>query len=380
MILPIKRIFFIDPQSGGNLAIYDHGIFSGLREESILYLCNCQYPFKEGDNIEIKKVFSYNSKKFSVTKALSYSFSMLRILWIGLLQHPKAIHIQWLKLFWIDYIVYSLLSKLAGSKIIFTAHNIVPHEASKSDVEHYRRWYKLCDKVICHTETSRKELVDQMKVPIDKTAVIPHGCLDIPCDKKELLSIQNEYKEKLGIKPNQIVFGHLGFLSEYKGSDLLIKAWCENEKLHNSKDAILLIAGKKGQVEIPDNLPENVKLINQYLTNEEFKALLKLTDVMVMPYRRIDQSGLLLTLLNENIPFIVSDAGELSKTLEIADVGWCLDNIQTETIAKQILDIVSNSESLQVKKHTKDWKKLHELFDWSAISDKTSRLYESLMK
>lgn len=376
----IKCIFFVDPQSGGNLALYDHGIFSELKSERIFYWCGQQYPYIESDNIRIKKIFSYKQKKSSLGKAVSYSISMSRILWSGIVRRPKAIHIQWLKLFWIDYIVYSLLSKLAGSKIIFTAHNIVPHEASKPDVEHYRRWYKLCDKVICHTETSQKELVDQMKVPIEKTAVIPHGCLDIPCDKKELLSIQNEYKEKLGIKPNQIVFGHLGFLSEYKGSDLLIKAWCENEKLHNSKDAILLIAGKKGQVEIPDNLPENVKLINQYLTNEEFKALLKLTDVMVMPYRKIDQSGLLLTLLNENIPFIVSDAGELSKTLEIANVGWCLDNIQTETIAKQILDVVVNRDSLRVKKNSKDWRKLHELFDWSAISTKTSKLYESLMK
>lgn len=374
-----KCIFFIDPQSGGNLALYDHGIFSELKNERIYYWCGEQYPYTESENIVIIRNFSYKYKKSSLGKAVSYILSMFRLLWFGIVRKPKAIHVQWLKLFWIDYIVYSFISKFAGCKIVFTAHNILPHEASVRDEEHYRRWYKICDKIICHTETSQKELVDQMKVPIEKTLVIPHGCLDIPCDEKELLRIQNEYSEKFGIKTNQTVFGHLGFLSEYKGSDLLIKAWCENEKLCNSKDAILLIAGKKGQVEIPNNLPENIKLINRYLTNEEFKALLRLTDVMVMPYRRIDQSGLLLTLLNENIPFIVSNAGELAKTLDIADVGWCLKNIEPNTIANEILEVISNPEKLNAKKNSKDWTKLHDLYDWSAISAKTSKLYNSIV-
>ena len=62
-MLKKERIFFIDPQSGGNLALYDHGIFSKLESESIFYWCGLQYPYIESNDIRSKKLLAIKSKK-----------------------------------------------------------------------------------------------------------------------------------------------------------------------------------------------------------------------------------------------------------------------------------------------------------------------------
>ncbi|MDO4801026.1 MAG: hypothetical protein Q4A15_02555 [Prevotellaceae bacterium] len=104
---------------------------------------------------------------------------------------------------------------------------------------------------------------------------------------------------------------------------------------------------------------------------------MELTNVILMPYRRIDQSGLLLTVANKKIPFCVSDVGELTKPLEIADVGWSFPSLEADDVKTKILEIVSSPDIISIKKNNAEgWQKVQQYYDWSKSAILTERLYK----
>jgi glycosyltransferase involved in cell wall biosynthesis len=106
-------------------------------------------------------------------------------------------------------------------------------------------------------------------------------------------------------------FSAVGNIHYYKGIDILLDVWLLNEKLLKNKDILLVIAGNG---RLPDrNIPENsnIKIINKLLTDKEFQSIVNSTNIGILPYRQISQSGVLLALLAQYKPVIVSKCGGL---------------------------------------------------------------------
>ena len=104
-----------------------------------------------------------------------------------------------------------------------------------------------------------------------------------------------------------------------------------------------------------------------------------MTSLMVMPYRRIDQSGLLLTIIEENIPYCATDVGELSKPLEIGDIGWRINDITKSNVQSTLEEIFRNPSALDYKKNQSiTWKRIKELYSWDYAAKVTSDIYNEL--
>lgn len=371
-------VFFIDPQSYNNLSIYDYGVLQNVSNVNIYYFGNKLYDYKPINATKKSLIYNY-SKKRHIFKVISY-LSSLSFLFIQILRiRPKIIHVQWIRLFSIEYPIYYIAKRIFGCRLVFTVHNILPRRKKKNTVKQYQKLYNLFDTLIAHTETTKDNLITQFNIFANKIHIIPHGLLSLNSEEDKINTIKTEFINKYKLK-GKIIFSHLGTQSKYKGSDLLIEAWLNDKRLSNRDDIALVIAGKFNNLNPPSTPSKNMIVIPRILNNDEFKVFLSLTDVMLMPYREIDQSGMLLTLISEEIPFCVSNAGELSRPLDFANIGWKFDNISDKAISDKILDIINNPISIRNKKNNKvGWNKLKSLYDWEKISQKTSLLYHSLI-
>ncbi len=373
------KVFFIDPQSYNNLEVYDYNLLKKFSDIQIQFYANENFEKEFCNGIKIHRLFKYTRYKFKIFKALDYSISIIILFLKTILQKPDIIHIQWIRLWVIDYMYLILVKSFTSVKIVYTAHNLLPHEPRKRDFLIYKRYYKLVDAIITHSNVTKDELARSFSLPVAKIHVIPHGLLEYSLDVNEVEKTKNNLMNKYST-PNRIVFASLGVQSFYKGSDLIMDVWKNNTILHDEAKYRLLILGKNNNIDF-SSIKEisNVYIEDRFLSNNEFKAILGITDVLLMPYREISQSGVLLTAINERTPVLVTDIGALSEPLNIADIGWNIGKPEFKNLETNILKIILDTNSIKKKKNnTTGWNKIHEYYNWQQISIKTSLLYHSL--
>lgn len=373
----MKDVFFyIDPESYANLSAYDYNLLSNI-EGNIIYFCSSLYdhvPMKE--HVTSVPVFTYNKKRNNLLKGLSYIASYLRIFTYVLRLKPKAIHIQWLRLQTFDLYFYQIVKWLSGTRLILTAHNVLPLDSGTRYVKLYRRIYRLMDKIISHTENSRNELIQIFKLPPKKIAVIPHGLLKVNIDEQQLEQDTQKFEEMYPLQ-RRMVFSSLGYQTTYKGADLLVKVWSNTPELNQNDKCMLVVAGKFVNVDFsPLQSFSNVILQNRRISNEELYYILTHTDVYLLPYREISQSGAMLTAITESIPILVTNVGGLAEPLSVAKVGWSIDAADEGGLREQLLHFVRHPEEVVAVGHdSAAWKRVHDYYGWEHIGKQTLKVY-----
>lgn len=371
-----NNIFFIDPQSMGNLAEYDYSVTQGMNC-NIIYLCSKYYDYDINKKLTYLPIFSYNHKKNLLLKISSYLFSLICIAYYIIKHKPALIHIQWFKIPIVDYIFWKTLKKVYKVPIVHTAHNVLPHNTgNKYKIIYGKIYCNLTNKIIVHSSNTKEELIKLFSLPQDKIIVIRHGLLRMKYngEKYEEISLYSPYNE---IIKGKIVFTSLGEQSWYKGSDIIINAWKSTPELRQSDKCCLIIVGKFDGINYTElkNI-KNVIVKNERISNEEYMYWLIHTDTYLLPYRKISQSGALLTVLAAHIPVIVTNEGGISEPLSIANVGWNIHTCNVENLRKILLEIVNNpNKAKNVKTDIKSWNKIEKFYDWQHISHDTENLY-----
>lgn len=124
---------------------------------------------------------------------------------------------------------------------------------------------------------------------------------------------------------------------------------------------------------------DNVFVCDNYISNIDFQAYLEITDVLLLPYIKISQSGVLLSAIGSKIPFLVTNVGGLSEPLSVADVGWCIGEATIDNLKKKMMEIITNPNEVEIKKNnTLGWKLVQDYYNWATISSKTEKLYLTL--
>ena len=372
-----KRIFFIDPQSMKNLSIYDYGVLSEIKSE-VTYICSKYYDYLPmRGNITFKKLFSYNNIKNPIVKVLSYLLSYIRIFILIYNEKPILIHVQWLRLHIFDYIFYLSIKHLFKLKLVYTAHNLLPLNHGMRYRWIFNKIYKLFDSIIVHSEKTKQEMLSLFHICEGKVYINHHGILRMEYNKVAYKIQSDNYQNKYSLS-DKIVFTSLGEQSYYKAIDLIVDVWRSTPELYNNNNIKLLIVGKHKGIDFHqlDNI-SNVLVEDRKIPNEEFIFLLRHTDVYLLPYRTISQSGALFTALAEHVPVLVSDAGGLSEPLSIAKVGWKIKSNDYEDLKKQLLYLSQNIKEIkEVKKNEQNWNKVCKEYEWRVISLRMAFIYE----
>lgn len=366
------KICIIDPNSFRNLGDYDKMLIENLKGESTL-IGNIKFQYK-AEGFRFLPLFSYSDKKY-IFKLLSYVISIFKLYQFFLKKKFDVIHFQWCKIPHIDYLLIFYLKKYTTSKVIYTAHNILPHDTGVKFFKIYKKIYKKVDKIIVHTQITKDELIGLFELKNENIEVIPHGILkdlNIKYDNKKTLKIRRK---------KEIIFSLIGSLNYYKGVDLLLEAWLNDEELIKNSEIKLVIAGSGNiDFDVIKNI-KNIIVINRYLENYELEEILEETDVQILPYRKISQSGVLLSILGKNKPVLVSKVGGLTQPFEIGEIGWVLDEVTSKEISSKIKLIINQKNKIkQIQNDSNLWRKIHEFYSWEKIGLQTFKCYEKLLK
>ncbi len=207
-----------------------------------------------------------------------------------------VVHFQWLTVQPVDV---HLLPR--ARPVVLTAHDVLPREPRRGQLAAQRRLYDRVDAIVVHSEHGRARLVDALGVPPRKVAVIPHGAFTHLLDVPGLRALPADLA---AVEKPVVLF--FGLLRPYKGLDVLLDAWRAADL-----DAELWIVGMPRMDTAPLRAaaPPKVRWVSRFVADDEVAAYFRRADLVVLPYREIDQSGVLFTALAFGAPLVLSAVG-----------------------------------------------------------------------
>jgi glycosyltransferase involved in cell wall biosynthesis len=209
--------------------------------------------------------------------------------------------------------------KSNGMKIVWTVHNILPHDSKLKEAQIKLRieLIKLVDIIHIMNEDTQRLADPFFEIPSEKIIFIPH-----PSYRGFYPSVvtREESRFQLRIPPDSIVFLFFGSIQAYKGLEDLLSAFERLQKNHSN--IYLLIAGKVINKSYFSTLRKrinsnmNVRLFESRISTEHVQYYFKASNYCVCPYRITLNSGVAHLSHTFDIPVIGPNIGGFKLLLE----------------------------------------------------------------
>lgn len=212
----------------------------------------------------------------------------------------------------------------AGGRLIWTVHNILPHDCPFPHLSASLQQAIVDRAELVHVMNpgTAEAVADWFKLPPEKTVHVPH-----PNYRRAYQDVVPRHQARfdLGLAPDEIVYAAVGSIQPYKGLELLLEAF-DGVAAKSALPRRMLIAGApSGQDEVQGLLDRcllhpKVVLRPAMVPDVDMQIYLRAADVIVLPYRRTLNSGVLLLALSFGLPVVAPNMGidsELS-TPEVA--------------------------------------------------------------
>ena len=184
---------------------------------------------------------------------------------------------------------------------------------------------------------SEKVLADLRKFTNKPAQLVQHPLYD---NFGEAVS-KFDARKFLGLSQNDKIILFFGFIRQYKGLDLLLKAMAD-ERIRK-ENIQLLVAGEFYEDDKPylqlireNNLQEQVILKTNFIPDNEVKFYLCSGDCVIQPYKNATQSGVTPLAYHFEKPMIVTNVGGLPSLVPDEKVGLVCEPEPT-SIADSIL-------------------------------------------
>jgi len=304
---------------------------------------------------------------------------------------PRIFHILWNNKFeTIDRTLLMLFYKLLGKKIVLTVHNVNAGIRDSKDTPlnrlTLRTQYRLADHIFVHTEKMKFELFEQFGVQESRVTVIPFG---INNSVPNTRLTPAEARRRLGIRDSEKAILFFGNIAPYKGLEYLTSAF--QEFLSRRDNYRLIIAGWPKNCETywtalqdsihPDVQSGKILLRADFIPDEEAELYFKTADVLVLPYRRIYQSGVLFLGYSFGLPVLAADVGALKEEIVEGKTGFVFrpeDPVYLATTVERYFasDLFANLstrrqgiQAFAAEQHS-----------WDVVGQATMRVYANLLR
>jgi glycosyltransferase involved in cell wall biosynthesis len=365
--VPVK-VHVVDPSA--YTPAYDHALCVALARAGVeVELFTSRFAYASApqpDGYARRELFyraalgAPSSRLRRATKLAEHVPDMLR--YRAAAASAELVHFQWLALPQLDG---ALLPR--ARPLVLTAHDVLAREPSARQRAAQRRLYRRMDAVVVHSEHGRRRLVEELGLPPALVHTIPHGAFE------HLASAPaGPLPAELGDTGAPVVLC-FGLIRPYKGLDVLLEAW------NPVTDAQLWIVGRPRYDIAPlrARAGANVRWVTRYVDDGELAACFRRADVVVLPYREIEQSGVLATALAFASPLVLSDVGGFAEVaaagaarlvpagdppaLREALTGLLSDPAERDRLATAARALASG-----------EW-------SWQRVAERTKALYESLL-
>jgi glycosyltransferase involved in cell wall biosynthesis len=305
------RVQLVDPAA--YTPPYDHALAGTLaRAGADVELVTCEFPYgpvPHERGYAVDELFyrrasrpGIGARRRRLLRALEHLPDMRRFR-----RHAEAadlVHYQWLP-------IPSLDRRLLAPKRprVYTMHWRLPENGTRI-ARTLERLLAEMDAVVVHSEHGLRRLASDFGVPGERLRLIPHGAFDYLTRQESELPLPAELRRVEG--PVILAFG---LVRPYKGIDVLLEAFREIE------GAELWVVGMPRMPMdelrgLARRARGTVRFVDRFIPDPEIPAFMRRADLVVLPYRNIEQSGVLYTALAFGRPLVLSAVGGFPEVAE----------------------------------------------------------------
>jgi glycosyltransferase involved in cell wall biosynthesis len=368
------RVSLVDPSAF--TPPYDHALAGGLARAGVdVELITSRFahgPVPEAEGYRVRELFyrraarlGPHSRARGAVKAAEHIPGMVRLR--GATRGDDLVHLQWLALPQLDR---ALLPPKRPR--ILTAHDVLPREPRPGQTSATRRLLRTMDAVIVHSEHGAARLREELGLPGESIRVVPHGAFDyltrLPAERPLPPELANV---------NRPVILLFGLLRPYKGVDVLLEAFRAVD------DAELWIVGMPRMDlqplrELADRAKGTVRFVPRFVTDPEIPAYLRRADLVVLPYREIDQSGVLYAALAFGRPLVLSAVGGFVEVAESHDAAELVPPGDPEALAATLNGLLADPDR-RSELGAAAARAAAGAYSWDAVAHRTLEVYRELL-
>ena len=311
--------------SHGYENIYERGFCNGLHQAGFSFTLissdQTDYAGLRAGTRTLNLRGSQTNHRSSWRKAANMLRYHLALMVHTALQRPAVLHVIGLiEPPLLCGVVQGLWFRLCAGRYVLTVHDLERHDlATPLSRRLYSLAFRLASNLVVHTDRVRDELVAHHGITASRIVVMQHGLEPLV----QPLTLPPPGRQPVPLR--LLVFGKV---MRYKGIDLLLQA------LEGLPFAVhLTIAGRSANDALTTELQAQVRAHplaaviqwdNAYVPESQIQTLFLQADALVLPYRRIDQSGVLFQALRFGLPVVAARVGSLADYVD-QTIGECCE-------------------------------------------------------
>lgn len=369
----MKKILLINPWGVNNDEFYTSGLTTALNKTQKLDLATNFYYEGSKPNGNYYPIFFKKTEKMSnsifrkIYRGVEYIRAYQKLLKIIEKEKYDYIHIQWLLMYKVDRIFLKKIKEL-NVKVVFTAHNALPHVNGEEYVTQLKEIYEIVDVIIVHGNAIKEELLSVFPGLESKIVIQPHGAVLNRKAKPENYTIPVDVAERIQDKELYIMFGNQFF---NKGTDRLLKIW-KNEYLADT-NKMLVIAGRRTNSypeleEEQKNITQsnNVFIMSGYIEEELLDYLIQKSEAILLPYRHASMSGVVFTAAEYQRMVLTTRSGAICEYLEDGCDSIVVENTDSD-FSVGMKKLISLSHEERINRGINLYKNINAKYSWDSI-------------
>ncbi|MBO6523632.1 MAG: glycosyltransferase family 4 protein [Balneolaceae bacterium] len=346
------------------------------------------YPYTR-KGVKIHKFISKatSTKLGLIGSAFAYYF---KLFWYILFSDVDLYHIEWLnyKTARFEELFLPLLIKLRRKPLIYKVHDISTDTLLSKAGANFKIDLPLTKKFffskvnafLVHNEFTKHILIEY-GIDKKKITVIKHGINNSVSISDKT---RQECRDILGLDMDKKVMLFFGNIAPYKNLESILEIL---KKLEDDIGSLrLVIAGKyrSGQQEYAQNINDLIRRNRnlvlpkiEFIENSEIEIYFKASDVLLLPYRFIFQSGVTFLAMRFKLPVIAKNTGGLAEDIIDGKTGllYTNDHELYSTIKKFF-----KSELFLKQGYIKNqFNVLEQHYDWSKIGKNMKDQYNRML-
>jgi len=370
--------------SHGGMDYYDSGLCAGLSANgisNIWYTCDISQPRGDRPVLVIRSFERIWGKDAAWKRGLRFVFGLFRSMKDARSRKANIAHFHFFHVALLEF-AGVLMARLFGLRVVVTVHDVEAFNPGSKSLLMQKIVYDLCSVVIVHNIVSRDELINQCGVKQALVRVVPHGSYLglIPAAMEKYRA-----RESLGLPQDEYIILFFGQIKAVKGLDLLIEAFARARA--QTKPMRLVIAGKvwKDNFAHYQDLIEHysigdaISLHIRYIPDDEIAAYYGAADIVVLPYRKIYQSGVLLMAMSYGIPILASDLQGMSEVVSDGENGFLFRSGDVAHLAERLIAVLEDEES-RIRVVLQAHADMESQFSWDTIGGQLASIYREILE
>ena len=274
--------------------------------------------------------------------------------------------------FWIPLMAPCLgtiarLCRRRGIRVVSILDNVIPHEPHFWDKWLIRYFIRSVDRFIAMSDSVREDCLKFLPASRqDCVALSPHPLYDNfgqPVSKTEA-------RQFLGLPQDQTILLFFGFIRDYKGLDLLMKAYKKVKNEH----LLLVVAGEfynngeqYKELERELDLEGMIAWHTDFIPDDKVRYYFSAADLIVQPYKTATQSGVTQIAYHFERPMLVTNVGGLAEIVPSGKVGYVCE-VSEESVAKAIGHFISQDPQLREAQFKENIQNEKQKYAWSNMT------------